>query len=88
MGLVNLRPPTTVFLQATSDIKRKVNARPHRRSRALAVAHAPSPAHARAPALSVFFAQRWHTFYNYRFMYTLILQLQFYVHKVLTRLFN
>ncbi len=60
MGLVNLRPPTTIFIQATSDIKRKVNARARRRSRALTGARAPSPspspAHARA--LSVFFAQR------------------------------
>jgi hypothetical protein len=46
-GPVNLRPPTTVILQATSDNKRK--------ARTIAGARAPSPAHARA--LSVFFVQ-------------------------------
>ncbi len=51
-GPVNLRPPTTVILQATSDNKRKVNARALAGVRLLALACA------RRRALSVFFAQR------------------------------
>ncbi len=63
--------PSFYKRQATLSSERApspVLARPRRCSRALAGARTPSPAHTRA--LSVFFAQRWHTFYNYRFMNT------------------
>ncbi len=79
MGPVNLRPPTTVILQATSDNKRKVNQRAIAGALAGARALAGACACAQrvlcsALALALALALR------------LILQLPFYVHSVLTRL--